>query len=256
MVDHTKIYNCGPCSISLNVEKYLMVPVRSIPENLRRPDWSPEAVVIGLDPGTEFGFVIRPTSTAIAVVPSIRGVNPLTGMKADGALQRYGRGTLCPCDSTHGRLGKKGFCSTCNHYWPMSNYVSARYSATLPGWRVGDSEYRKFVATEDGTLDVASHIDAGSVVDAVGFAVYKMVEARYTYFPYWGFGYNYSYLVGNSNMLCSSGICDTTKYGSVTTSYTSSISADNFSTALNTKAVNEMSVGAGAAVAQKDNGPF
>lgn len=150
----------------------LMVEVTSIPKEHRQKGWKDGMVLVGLTKDTDFGFFFNTQKYPCAIIPSIRGINPISGLKAVGQLVRYGRGTVCPADASHGLLKKDGFCPSCKHNWPVSNYVSVRGSNTLKGWRVGKNELRSFVTLSDAGKDVAESMIPGEAVPSVGFIVY------------------------------------------------------------------------------------
>lgn len=150
----------------------LMVEVTSIPKEHRQKGWKDGMVLVGLSKDTDFGFFFNTQKYPCAIIPSIRGINPISGLKAVGQLVRYGRGTVCPADASHGLLKKDGFCPSCKHNWPVSNYVSVRGSNSLKGWRVGKNELRSFVTLSDAGKDVAESMIPGEAVPSVGFIVY------------------------------------------------------------------------------------
>jgi hypothetical protein len=142
-------------------------------------------VLVGVELGAEFSFNFGMAGNGGAVVPSIRGINPLTGIRAGIEPWTSGRGDFCPADPQHGRLGHNGKCSTCGHTWAAANYLVAAPGADLPGWRTGEGEFRKFVATTDMLKDVATAVDSSSVVPAMGFAYYKSTKQAQSWSPYY-----------------------------------------------------------------------
>jgi hypothetical protein len=151
----------------------VMVEVAGIPKEHRQKGWKDGMVLVGLSKDTDFGFVFMTHKHPCAIVPSIRGVNPISGLKAVGQIVRYGRGTVCPADASHGLLKKDGLCTSCKHNWPVSNYVSVRNTNFLKGWRVGKNELRSFVTLSDVGKDVAESMIPGEAVPSVGFIVYS-----------------------------------------------------------------------------------
>jgi hypothetical protein len=169
-------------SVSLECKKeafFLELPVGGF-------EGYPEGVILlAVEEGAEFGFSF--THGEYAIVPSIRGLNPITGLKASIEPWTSSRGDFCPKDPTHGRLGPKGVCKTCGHEWAPSNYISSSTVGKLPGWRIGPDKYRPFVATADMAKDVAAAVDPSSAVPALGFAFYKSSGATRSpfYFNPW-----------------------------------------------------------------------
>lgn len=142
-------------------------------------------ILVGVELGAEFSFNFGMVGNGGAVVPSIRGINPLTGIRAGIEPWTSGRGDFCPADPAHGRLGHNGKCSRCGHTWAAANYLVAAPGADLPGWRTGEGEFRKFVATADMLKDVATAVDASSVVPALGFAFYKSTKKVQSWSPFY-----------------------------------------------------------------------
>lgn len=142
-------------------------------------------ILVGVELGAEFSFNFGMAGNGGAVVPSIRGINPLTGIRASIEPWTSGRGDFCPADPSHGRLGHNGKCAACGHTWAAANYLVAAPGADLPGWRTGEGEFRKFVATTDMLKDVATAVDAASVVPALGFAFYKSTRQVQSWSPFY-----------------------------------------------------------------------
>jgi len=109
-----------------------------------------------------------------AVVPTIKGCNPITGLKTDGFfLEKYVN--KCPkhkCDFMAER-----FCPECGFKWPERNYQSMS-----PLWWDGfraDGVVRQFFFSEDELRDVASGlIGKKNTVPAYGFAFFTPKEVR------------------------------------------------------------------------------
>jgi len=187
-------------------------------------------VLFAVEYGKEFSFSFR--GDRFAVVPSIRGVNPLTGLKASSEVWTSGRGDYCPKDPSHGRLGMGGVCPTCKHTWAPSNYLPVAGVSKLPGWRVSKDTFRPFVMTQDWSKDVASAIGGACAVDAIGFLFYKattgLYQGWYRYpLPSWG---GFSYLSSTHTGLINSAPRITSAHTSATStarlpdcSYTTSV---------------------------------
>jgi hypothetical protein len=106
-----------------------------------------------------------------AVVPSVKGMNPITGMEMNGlGLESYTNN--CPRHNepfAHGR-----FCQKCGYEWPAQNYI-----CSAPHWWDGfrnsnDGTVRQFFFSEDEARDIASLVmGREKTVPAFGFAFYK-----------------------------------------------------------------------------------
>lgn len=111
-----------------------------------------------------------------AVMPSIKGMNPITGQKTQGyGLEHYKE--KCPI---HGTPFKEGlFCTECNYKWPVQNYVSSPNVLWWDGFRAGSGEVRQFFFTEDLLRSIPEAVlGAKETVPAFGFCFYKPKEPR------------------------------------------------------------------------------
>lgn len=112
--------------------------------------------LLGLEEGATFGLRVSGGSNLYAVVPSVRGANPQTGLPEEGSLRVMGRGTMCP--RNHGMLKGDGYCPVCEHNWPSTNYLQVSETAELKGWRVSKDSVSPFVFTSDMSKDAASSL--------------------------------------------------------------------------------------------------
>lgn len=173
MVKLEKIF-LGNVAISVKGPKpYSIVQVKDLPEELREGRWGENDFVLGLREGEKFSFEFESFSHPYAIVPSIRGVNPINGLKADPSIISYSRGTICPKDPSHGYLGKGSHCTKCNFTWPGSNFLFSYPSAELKGWRTSKGIVNPFVFTQEKEKDVASVVEGEGVPSPIGFALYK-----------------------------------------------------------------------------------
>jgi len=109
-----------------------------------------------------------------AVLPSVKGCNPITGQQIDGfTLESYQ--TKCP---VHGvDFEKDRYCPECGYKWASQNYVTAPNYLWWDGFRDADGTVRQFFFTEDMMRDVASQkLGSENTVPAFGFAFYTPVE--------------------------------------------------------------------------------
>jgi len=106
-----------------------------------------------------------------AVIPSVKGMNPITGQKIEGlALERYQK--KCPIHGTEfvGDL----LCEKCGYKWPPQNYISAPNTLWWDGFRAPDGTVRQFFFSKDEEKDIASAvIGKHNVVPAFGFCFYR-----------------------------------------------------------------------------------
>lgn len=109
-----------------------------------------------------------------AVLPSVKGCNPITGQQIDGfTLESYQ--TKCP---VHGvDFEKDRYCPECGYKWASQNYVTAPNYLWWDGFRDASGTVRQFFFTEDMMRDVASQkLGSENTVPAFGFAFYTPVE--------------------------------------------------------------------------------
>jgi hypothetical protein len=112
-----------------------------------------------------------------AVVPSVKGMNPITGRPMEGpCLEAYEKS--CPkhgVQFAHGR-----FCNECGYEWPPQNYVTHESRLWWDGFRQPDGSVRQFFFTDDDKRDIASLvIGKQNTVPAFGFVFYEPVVARW-----------------------------------------------------------------------------
>jgi hypothetical protein len=111
-----------------------------------------------------------------AVVPSVKGMNPITGQKLE-SLQLEQYADKCPIHKTafaHGR-----HCQECGFEWPPQGYVTHESTLWWDGFRQPDGTVRQFYFTDEDKKDIASLvIGAENTVPAFGFAFYKPKVSR------------------------------------------------------------------------------
>ncbi len=113
-----------------------------------------------------------------AILPSVKGMNPVTGEKLEGfELRSYRR--KCPTHGIPFVKGSKRFCEKCNYEWPPQSYICAPNILWWDGFRQPDGTVRQFFFSEDEVRDVASAvIGKENTVPAFGFAFYEPVKRR------------------------------------------------------------------------------
>ena len=106
-----------------------------------------------------------------AVVPSVKGMNPITGQKVDKPDMEQYR-DKCPVHDTpfaHGR-----YCEKCDYKWPAQNYVSNPNTLWWDGFAQPDGTVRQFFFTADDAKDIASlAIGKENTMPAFGFAFFR-----------------------------------------------------------------------------------
>jgi len=81
----------------------------------------------------------------IAIVPSIQGINPITGLKSDPIrLEQYKN--MCPKHQAEFRQDR--YCNDCNFKWPAQNYLNTvstpHGKLWLDGFRAEDGVVRQW----------------------------------------------------------------------------------------------------------------
>jgi len=113
----------------------------------------------------------------IAVLSSVKGMNPITGQRVNGLeLEQYKE--QCPIHKVKFQHGK--FCPKCNFKWPDQNYITEPNLLYWDGFRTADGQVRQFYFTEDLAKSVPELvIGKDDTVPAFGFCFYmpKKVES-------------------------------------------------------------------------------
>jgi hypothetical protein len=112
----------------------------------------------------------------VAVLPSIKGMNPITGQKFEKLeLEQYKN--ECPVHKTKFKEGR--LCEECGHKWPSKSYVAHPDNLWLDGFRLPNGVVRQFFFTKDEQKDIASLIiSKHNTVPAFGFAFFEPKTRR------------------------------------------------------------------------------
>jgi len=170
-LDNTRVHGLPPGS---DIEVF---PVDAFKEPL--PNWLKGAgnyvVPVESDWGLWFDWTLNDRMNT-AVVPTVKGMNPITGKKTEGyGLEKYEN--KCP---VHGSEFKDGlFCEECNYRWPHQNYLSAPNVLWWDGFRTADGKVRQFFFTEDLAKSIPELVlGKNETVPAFGFAFYRTKNHR------------------------------------------------------------------------------
>jgi len=154
-----------------------VVPISNLPGC---PDeWVREAGVyvcpVDSDWGLWFDWTMN-DSMNTAVIPSVKGMNPITGRKLEGpCLESYRE--KCPVHGTP--FGHDLLCEECGYRWPAQNYVTHESTLWWDGFRQPDGRVRQFFFTEEEKRDIASLvIGKENTMPAFGFVFYETREHR------------------------------------------------------------------------------
>jgi hypothetical protein len=254
-------------------QKMPVVPVSCLPGC--PSSWSREpgtyVCPVDTDWGIWFDFTMNDTLNT-AVVPSVKGMNPITGRPLNGpCLEAYVE--KCPVHDEP--FGHDRLCEKCGFRWPAQNYLTHESTLWLDGFRQPDGTVRQFFFTDDDKRDIASIVmGSENTMPAFGFVFYEPKERRrsiashstgsmsgsmvsFSYTPY------SDVLLYNDNTFDECGLLNTSTsvgHEEVSASYTCSTqpptaSASNSrgissATCYYSKSVKEASVGAGAEIRQ------
>ena len=111
-----------------------------------------------------------------AVVPSVKGMNPITRQKIEQLrVEQYH--DKCPMHDV--AFSHDRFCEKCGYKWPAQNYVAAPNTLWWDGFRQADGTVRQFFFSEDEIRDIASAvIGKENTVPAFGFAFFRPKKQR------------------------------------------------------------------------------
>ena len=106
-----------------------------------------------------------------AVVPSVKGQNPITGQKMEGGQMEQYR-DVCPVHKVP--FAHNRHCPECGFSWSPQNYVAHPDTLWWDGYFQNDGTVRQFFYTEDMSRDIASlSIGEENTMPAFGFAFFK-----------------------------------------------------------------------------------
>lgn len=124
---------------------------------------------VATDIGLWFNFTMNDAD--VAVLASVKGMNPITGQKLDALrLERYNE--TCPKHKIPFQGDR--FCPECNYKWPPQSYIAWPNTLWWDGFRQPDGTVRQFFFSSEEERDVASLvIGKENVVPAFGFAFFR-----------------------------------------------------------------------------------
>ena len=139
------------------------------------PDWIRAAGSYVCPVSTDWGLWFDWTNNDplnTAILPSVKGMNPITGQKIEGlTLEKYVE--KCPKHDKPFK-GDERFCEECGYKWPPQNYVAAPNTLWADGFLQADGTVRQFFFSEDEARDIATLVNGKeNVVPAFGFAFFE-----------------------------------------------------------------------------------
>jgi hypothetical protein len=111
-----------------------------------------------------------------AVVPSVKGMNPITGLKiTEPRLEQY----LEKCPKHNIAFKDELYCPKCKYKWPTQSYVANPNVLWWDGFRQANGTVRQFFFTDKDERDIASiMIGKQNVVPAFGFMFFQPKQRR------------------------------------------------------------------------------
>ena len=113
----------------------------------------------------------------VAVVISVQGINPITGMpQGDPVMIQYK--DECPKCKTAFKANR--MCETCGYKWPKQNYLCTTSGQKLwiDGFRAADGMIRQYIFTEETAKGVAANIIGEQRVYAIGLAFFTSKQPK------------------------------------------------------------------------------
>lgn len=109
----------------------------------------------------------------VAVVISVQGINPITGLPCDNpGLEQY----IDNCPKCKEKFEANRYCKKCEMHWPKQNYISTTAQPNghlwLDGFKMADNVVRQYLFTEEAMKGVASNIIGKDRVYAIGIKFY------------------------------------------------------------------------------------
>lgn len=123
------------------------------------------------------GYKIGDDWHDVAVVVSVQGINPLTGLKSDPIrLERYQE----KCPKHEKEFGQDRFCEDCKYKWHPQNYLSSNNGSPfwIDGFRTEDGTIRQWFFTEEECKGIAAQVLGDERVFAIGIAFYVSKKPR------------------------------------------------------------------------------
>jgi hypothetical protein len=134
----------------------------------------------------------------IAILISIQGINPITGLVYEDKLIHH----LDNCPKCNKPFGLNRHCEDCGYQWPKQNYLCTTGTPDgrlwLDGFRTIDGEIRQYVFTDEIIKGVAANIIGDKRVFAIGISFFKSKEKK-KFNPIYGNGYKFKYKHGKSD---------------------------------------------------------
>jgi len=115
----------------------------------------------------------------VAVVVSIQGINPITGLPCkDAQLEQY----IEECPKHKKKFGPDRFCKKCGYKWPKQNYLCTTGTPSgsfwLDGFKTAEGVVRQYILTQEKLKGVASNLIGNDRVFAIGVSFFLSKQKR------------------------------------------------------------------------------
>ena len=114
----------------------------------------------------------------VAILISVQGINPITGMKYEEKLEQYSE----TCPKCNEKFGANRYCETCGYKWPKQNYLCTTGTPDgrlwIDGFRTIEGVVRQYIITEEKAKGVAANIIGENRVYAIGITFFHSKEPK------------------------------------------------------------------------------
>ena len=161
---------------------YLVDKYPACPENWMRSEGKVKSYFVPVVEGKGMWLDLNENCSHthnVAVVISIQGVNPITGMPCkDAHLEQY----IEECPKHKAKFGPDRYCEKCGYKWPKQNYISTTATPDgafwIDGFRSIDGVVRQYILTEEKMRGVAANIIGKDRVYAIGLSFFTSKEKK------------------------------------------------------------------------------
>ena len=156
----------------------------------------------------------------VAIVVSVQGVNPLTGLPCDDQyLEQY----VENCPKCKEAFKPERLCEKCGFKYPKQNYISTTGTPTgelwLDGFRAINGAVRQYIITTEKMRGVASNVVGNDRVFAIGLSFFlsKDKKKEKEVLSYTSLDFSWSAPLGGYNPIDCVGASNPVKYTTTTT---------------------------------------
>ena len=114
----------------------------------------------------------------VAILISIQGINPVTGMPYEDKLEQYSD----DCPKCNTKFGHDRHCESCGYKWPKQNYLCTTGTPKgylwLDGFRTVEGIIRQYIITEERAKGVAANVIGEKRVYSIGITFFRSNEPK------------------------------------------------------------------------------